>query len=69
MKARKESDKKKLVYSYSKYKNNSDENIISNLKTIHRTISQKETYIYKQSLHTSLLSYQSNDNDDFIMIK
>ena len=69
MKARKESEKKKLVYSYSKYKNNNDENFIPNLKTIHRTISQKESYIYKQSLHTSLLSYQTNENDDFIMIK
>ena len=76
MKARKnEADKKKrLIWSMVKreknHKNKSNENIngkriITNNKTVHRSISQKDSLIYyKKSLHFTLLNYKTNNNDN-----
>ena len=81
MKARQdESDKKKrLIWSLDKTNddfNNNDNGklLINNNKIIHRSISQKDSLLYKKSLHFSLLDFRTkNDeeenNDENIMIK
>ena len=76
MKARKdELDKKKrLIWSMDKNnkKNSDDENIndkriITNNnknKNIHRSISQKDSLLYKKTLHFSLLDFRTNHDED-----
>lgn len=73
MRARKEeSDKKKrLVWSIDKKDDeydcsNYNDNDNSNIKTVQRSISQKDSLVYKKSLHISLLSFQTNNNSENI---
>ena len=70
MKARKnDSDKKKrLMWSINKNnddynKENINENDLNKPKVIYRSISQKNSLLYKNSLHNILLSYKTNDNN------
>ena len=76
MKARKdESDKKKrLIWRMDNndeedYDENKNVYNPNNHKVVHRSISQKDSLLYKKSLHNSLLSFQTNDNNENIMIK
>ena len=72
MKARKdESDKKKrLIWSIDKNNdeddndNTNEKNINKNNKNIHRSISQKDSLLYKASLHFSLLDFKTNDENN-----
>ena len=74
MKARKdELDKKKrLIWSMDKNnkKINDNENIndkgiiTKNNKNIHRSISQKDSLLYKKTLHFSLLDFRTNHDED-----
>jgi hypothetical protein len=71
MKARKEeSDKKKrLVWSMDKNEEELDINInndndYSNNKIVQRSISQKDSLIYKRELHFSLMSFQTNNDSE-----
>jgi hypothetical protein len=71
MKARKEeSDKKKrLVWSMDKKEEEQDINInndndYSNNKIVQRSISQKDSLIYKRELHFSLMSFQTNNDSE-----
>lgn len=72
MKARiQESDKKKrLIWSLDKSKNkelNREKRMINNNKCVNKSISQKDSLFYKQSLHSSLLDFQNsmeNDNNN-----
>ena len=72
MKARKDEldKKKKLMWSMDKNCNfDDDENInnkgiINNNKNIHRSISQKDSLLYKKTLHFSLLDFRTNHDDD-----
>ena len=71
MKARKEeSDKKKrLVWSMDKkdeqiYTNINNDNDYSNNKIVQRSISQKDSLIYKRELHYSLMSFQTNNDSE-----
>ena len=72
MKARKdESNKKKrLIWSMDKNNNDdyydieNDKNKINNDKNIHRSISQKDSLLYKQSLHFSLLDFKTNNENE-----
>ncbi len=73
MRARKEeSDKKKrLVWSIDKKDDeydcsNYNDNDNSNIKSVQRSISQKDSLVYKKSLHISLLSFQTNNNSENI---
>ena len=66
-----ESDKKKrLIWSMDKnnndfnYDNTSDKNKINNYRNIHRSISQKDSLLYKQSLHFSLLDFKTNNDNN-----
>ena len=68
MKARKdESDKKKRLI-WNKNRNINDNfdvnynNILINNRFIHRSISQKDSLLYKKSLHLSLLDFTTNNN-------
>ena len=69
MKARKDDSYKKKRLIWSSYKNNVDyneDNIndsdLNKHKVIYRSISQKNSLLYKNSLHNILLSYKTNDN-------
>ena len=72
MKARKdESDKKKrLIWSMDKNNNDdyydiqNDKNKINSNRNIHRSISQKDSLLYKQSLHFSLLDFKTNNENN-----
>ena len=72
MKARKdESDRKKrLIWNMDKNNNDdyydieNDKNKINNNKNMHRSISQKDSLLYKQSLHFSLLDYKTNNENN-----
>ena len=64
--ARKEenSKKKKLILNfYNVNESNEDFNKIKN-KKIHKSISQKNSLIYRQTLHNYLLEYETNDEDN-----
>lgn len=74
MKARKdESDKKKRF----KNNNNDDDDfnlndtylLSNNNKSVHRSISQKDSLLYKKSLHNSLMSFQTIDDSENIKTK
>lgn len=79
MKARKdESDKKKrLIWSMDKNNNNDDYDynmndtylLSNNNKIVHRSISQKDSLLYKKSLHNSLMSFQTIDDSENIKTK
>ena len=76
MKARKdELDKKKrLIWSIDKNnkhniidENNNDKGIITNNninKKINRSISQKDSLLYKKTLHFTLLDFRTNHDED-----
>ena len=70
MKARKEeSDKKKrLIWSVDKKNNegynNMNDNDLCYVKTIQKSISQKDSLIYKRELHVNLMSIQTNNDSD-----
>ena len=78
MKARKDDSDKKKRLMWNIHKNNDDynkeninENDLNKPKVIYRSISQKNSLLYKNSLHSALLSYKTNDNNNNgdIMIK
>ena len=63
--------KKRLIWSMDKKdkNNNDDENtndkrLIINHKNIHRSISQKDSLLYKKTLHLSLLNFRTNHDED-----
>ena len=71
MKARKEESnkKKRLAWSMDKkdeeYFDNINYNNLSHNKRVQRSISQKDSLLYKKSLHLSLMSFKTiNDNDN-----
>ena len=79
MKARKDDSDKKKRLIWNICKNNDDyneeninDNDLNKPKVIYRSISQKNSLLYKNSLHNILLSYKTNDNNnnnENIMIK
>ena len=74
IKARKdESDKKKrLIWSMDKKENENDDSyesdnksgILNNNRIIHRSISQRDSLLYRKNLHFSLLDFRTINNDD-----
>lgn len=70
MKARKEESnkKKRLVWSMDKkdeeYFDNINYNNLSHNKIVQRSISQKDSLLYKKSLHLSLMSFKANNDND-----
>lgn len=80
MKARQDDSikKKRQIWNLNKtnddYDNYNENLLINNNKIIHRSISQKDSLLYKKSLHLSLLEFKSNsdneeNNDKNILIK
>ena len=51
------------------YDENKNVNNPNNHKVVHRSISQKDSLLYKKSLHNSLMSFQTIDDSENIKTK
>ena len=56
---------KNKIWNIKYYDNNANNEYIkyNNNKNIHKSISQKDSLLYKQTLHNYLLEYESNSDD------
>ena len=55
---------KNKIWNMKYYDNNANNEYIKyNNKNIHKSISQKDSLLYKQTLHNYLLEYESNSDD------